>query len=124
MIPRIDDEDILFDTLEFLTIFPRRDDTELKVLLQCDEVGNDLIQITLKEVTFTRSRKGKSSNTTILSLPGSIKGWTKFELGLNNQLTLKDELNRSWAPPDVLLTCPIKKISIMGEHFTLHQPCG
>ncbi|XP_063592610.1 uncharacterized protein LOC134769807 [Penaeus indicus] len=114
---RIEEKEFLFDSLDFLAIFPGSQ-MELKVLVQCRE-RSDLIHISSDNITWNKKQKGtQTTEAASIPLAHGITGWERFTLSLKDKLTLEDRQNHSWVPFDIPLSCHPQDVSIIGKHLT------
>ncbi|XP_042886284.1 uncharacterized protein LOC122262343 isoform X2 [Penaeus japonicus] len=109
---RIEQNDILFDTLEFLALIPGAQAEEIRGRVSCSDEAYHYIQWNSRRISATTSGTHGP-----FEAPRNNNGWTRFTLGFAGNLTLVDDRHQSWLPGNVPLECPVSSVEISGSSF-------
>ncbi|XP_042874781.1 uncharacterized protein LOC122254956 [Penaeus japonicus] len=109
-------EEVVFNSLEFLSFIHKGFMNE--ILLNCqDSYTGHLLSLSHDRITWKKLSQHDDVLSQTFHPPEKPDGWTRFRLGLGNNITL-DSDGESWLPEDLALDCTVQSVSIRNGTFT------
>lgn len=109
-------EEVVFNSLEFLSFIHKGFMNE--ILLNCqDSYTGHLLSLSHDRITWKKLSQHDDVFSQTFHPPEKPDGWTRFRLGLGNNITL-DSDGESWLPEDLALDCTVQSVSIKNGTFT------